>query len=44
MFRASLVTGFAIALVAAFVAAKRQTRRVLATVRADRRKAPRARA
>ena len=36
MFRASLVTGFALAIVAALVAAKRQTRRALAPVRAGR--------
>ncbi len=37
MFRASLLTGFALALVATLIAAKRHTRRILAPVRAGKR-------
>jgi len=41
MFRTSLLTGFALVLVATLVAAKRQTRRTLALAHADKRKVSR---
>ncbi|MDD3897045.1 MAG: hypothetical protein PHU04_04405 [Candidatus Peribacteraceae bacterium] len=38
MFRASLITGFALVLAATLIAARRQTSRMLAPVRAEKRK------